>query len=91
MEILGQLGMALAFGLGATGSALGVGAAGRAAAGRAPRAAGEARSPIIMAAADRIRNGALMGTTLTDRIPRCNPRVPRTGPYPPRRRMRTGR
>lgn len=33
MEILGQLGMALAFGLGATGSALGVGAAGRAAAG----------------------------------------------------------
>ncbi len=33
MEILGQLGMALSFGLGAFGSALGAGAAGRAAAG----------------------------------------------------------
>jgi len=33
MEIFGQLGMALAFGLGALGSALGIGTAGRAAAG----------------------------------------------------------
>jgi V/A-type H+-transporting ATPase subunit K len=33
MEFLGQLGLALALGLGATGSALGIGAAGRAAAG----------------------------------------------------------
>lgn len=33
MEILGQLGMALAFGLGAVGSAMGIGVAGRSAAG----------------------------------------------------------
>lgn len=33
MEFFGQLGMALAFGLGALGSAIGIGAAGRAAAG----------------------------------------------------------
>ena len=82
MEWLGQLGFALPLGLGAVGSALGIGAAGRAAAGAWAKEAREGKSLNFkyivltgMPLSQTIYGFVLMIALLMQKLPSGNPRI----------------